>query len=111
MSIEGRLKDVIAIERKTAGAQNAYGVAAETWSTLAVVKAWYQPSSRKEGVEDTSGGSLREDGTFYMLDTDIVQSDRIRYNGEVYRITDVHDPAGRRSDRHLEVMTSITRVV
>jgi len=111
MGIGSRLRHTITIERKTLGAQNEYGVAAETWTALATVKAWYQPDMRKEGVEDTSGGTLREDGTFYMLDTDIGQADRIVYNGETYRITDVHDPAGRRSDRHLEVRASITRVV
>lgn len=109
MGLAGRLRHTVVIERNTPGTQNAYGVPTDAWAALRTVKAWYQPRLRKEGVEDTSGGSLREDGVFFMMPTDVTQADRLAFDGFTYRIMDVHNAAGK--DQHLEVKVSRTEVV
>ena len=109
MGIASRLRHSCTIERAAHGARDEYGVPAESWTTLRTVRCWYQPASRKELTESSSGGALREDGVVFMLPTDITEADRIVIDGTTYGIIDVHDAAGK--DQHYEVMVKQGEVV
>lgn len=104
--LRARLRHTVEIQRAIEGARNEYGIPSSTWHTLAVVRGWVQPVARREVTEDSEGGALRADYRLFMLPTSLTEADRIVWEGQPYRITNVLNPAGK--DHHLEV--GLTRV-
>lgn len=102
MGLGNRLRQDVIIQRRAAGTRNERGnPKAGAWSTLRTVRGWYQPASRSESDEASSGGAVAESGVVFMLPTDLTEADRLVIGGVTYDILDVHDAAGK--GQHYEV--------
>lgn len=97
----GDLRERITIERASS-TQDAFGEPIESWSTVATVWANMAPQRYTTGVEALAQALGREAvKTSYTVTiywrSDVLETDRVTWNGKVLDILRVIDPDGRRT--------------
>ncbi len=109
MSFDDLLIHSLAVERATAGAEDAYGQPARTYATLAVFRGRIEPKSAREIAQVNQAGAVVSDHALRTRPRDLRASDRIRFepaDGRLYEITGIRDMAG--AGHHLTV--DLTRI-
>jgi hypothetical protein len=100
-----RLPSTVVIERVTNGAEDDYGMPAQTWAAYGdPVAASVQPIDVTELPQLSQGGPVASDHVIFMLPPGPHEGDRIRFepdDGRMYQVDGVRDAAG--VGHHLEV--------
>lgn len=78
----------LVIERATAGAENDYGVPAQTWATSSTVKGLVQQRSSLELAQLSQAGPVASKHRAWMpLGVDLRDGDRIVQGGRTFQVT------------------------
>lgn len=104
MSFDDQLIHRLVIERATDGAVDEYNQPSRTWAALAAVPGLVQPKTVRELAQLNEAGAVVSTETIYLRPTDVLESDRIRFDpddGRRYQIDGIRDAAGR--GHHLEL--------
>lgn len=102
----GNLDRTIEIERKTAGAKNSFGEAAETWATYFTCRAMRQDMRDAEKVQsDRPQSSLMS--RFLVRSSSetrsVTNADRLVHDGMTWQIEGVKQSSQGGRDRFLEI--------
>lgn len=88
------LNHVVTIERATPGAKDERGEPAQTWSTLATVRASVQPLSDADLMQLGQGGPVESTWKVYIEPTDVTDADRLREGSRTLQIDSKSDQGG-----------------
>jgi head-tail adaptor len=104
MSFDSRLVHRLIIERSTAGAVDDYNQPTQAWATMATVPGLVQPKTAQEVPQLDQAGAVVSTHTIFVRPTDVLASDRIRFeidDGRRFEIDGIRDAAGL--GHHLEI--------
>lgn len=104
MGIATYLTMTVEVHRRSAGAINEFGEAADTWASVASLSAVIQPANGKFKRED--GGIMKTSShTLYCLTgANIKEGDKVKYADEFYDVLFVADAAGRAHHNEVELL-------
>ena len=96
----GLFRHRIAIQQRDA-TKDAYGQAAQTWTTLYTTWAGIEDISGKELIAAMAINSELSTHIFMRWRAGISSANRILYQGIIYNIQAVVDPTGRKRELHI----------
>jgi len=100
MAYLDQLKHTVEVWRRSAGAQNDYGEAIDTWAKITDITCLVQPKGGNVAREESGILITSTHKLFCLIGTNIRVGDKIKYSSKFFDVLNVKDAAGQ--NHHLE---------